>query len=179
MDQSIDDLFPDKSQDIRTAFEREKPWNEKTTRKTKRKEKEKVYGQSRLWILYTKNWLSQRKIFKKQVTKTSNGTQSHRNVAVHKKKENHAEIVKLNNSERRQENKESLDTVYEKSGKVTTIVQEKVALDKICNGNKEEYCDVTKESSPDSTFFKGTKKAENTFKKNLSSSDEDILTNLD
>ena len=72
------------------------------------------------------------------------------------------EIVKLNNSERREENKESLDTGYEKNGKVTTIVQEILSLEKVCNGNKEEYCDATKESSTDSTFFKGNKKAENT-----------------
>ena len=36
-------------------FGREKQRNEITTRKTKRKEMEKVYGPSRLWILHTKN----------------------------------------------------------------------------------------------------------------------------
>ena len=70
-------------------------------------------------------------------------------------KRNYAEIIKLNISERTEENKESLNTGYEKNGKVTSIVQEKVSLEKICNGNKEEYCDVTKGSTPDSTFFKG------------------------
>ena len=74
-----------------------------------------------------------------------NGTQLHRTVTVRKKKNrSYAEIVTLNNSERTEEKKESLDTGYEQNGKVTSIVQEKISLEKICNGNKEEYCDVKK-----------------------------------
>ena len=51
-------------------------------------------------------------------------------------------------------------------------------LEKICNGNKEEYCDVTKESSPESTFFKRNRKAENTLNQNLSNSDENLVATL-
>ena len=43
----------------------------------------------------------------------------------------------------------------------TSIVQEKVSLENMCNGNKEEYCDVKKESTPDLTPFKGNEKAKN------------------
>ena len=73
-------------------------------------------------------------------------------------------------------------TGYEKNGKVASIVQEKVSLRKMCNGNKEEGCDVKRESTADSTFFKGNKKAKNILNQNLSNSDEelvDILTNLE
>ena len=102
----------------------------------------------------------------KQVT--VNDTQLHRNVTVRKKKKrSYAEIVKLNNSERTEENKESLDTGYKKNGKVTSLGQEEVSLEKMCNGNKEEYCDIRKEATPDLTFYKGNEKAKNTLNQNL------------
>ena len=80
---------------------------------------------------------------------------------------------------------ELLDTGYKKNGKVISLVQEKVSLEKICNGNKEEYqeyCDVIKELTPESTFFKGNKKAKHILNQNFSNSDKelvDILTNLE
>ena len=43
----------------------------------------------------------------------------------------------------------------------TSIVQEKASLENMCNGNKEEHCDVKKGSTPDSTSFKGNQKAKN------------------
>ena len=55
-------------------------------------------------------------------------------------------------------------------------------LEKIYNDNKEEYCDVTKESTPDSTILKRNKNVKNILNQKLSNSDEervDILTNLE
>lgn len=64
----------------------------------------------------------------------------HRNVTVcQKKSTSYAEIVKGNSSERREENKEPLDTGYKKNDEFTARVQENVLLGKVCNDNEDEY----------------------------------------
>ena len=64
----------------------------------------------------------------------------HRNVTVcQKKSTSYAEIVKGNSSERREENKEPLDTEYKKNDEFTARVQENVLLGKVCTDNEDEY----------------------------------------
>ena len=121
-------------------------------------------------IIHQKLSLLKKKKLKSRSPKqvTVNDTQLHKNIIVRKKKKrSYAEIVKLNNSEKTEENEESLDSGYEKNGKVTSLGQEEVSLEKMCNGNKEEYSDVREEATPDSTFYKGNEKAKNTLNQNL------------
>ena len=54
VNQSMDDLFPDESQDVRTALEEK---SREMKKNNKRQEITNVYGKPRLWILYTKNRL--------------------------------------------------------------------------------------------------------------------------
>ena len=63
------------------------------------------------YILKTDSHKEENLITRSPKQVTFNGTQQHRNVTVSKKKEKgYAEIAKWDNSERREENKESLDT---------------------------------------------------------------------
>ena len=112
MDQSIDAFFPDESQDIRTTLDKKNREMKKQLEKRREKKWDKFTGRPDYGYYTPKNLKSRSP---KQLI--VNSTQLHRNVTFHKKKKrSYAEIVKLNNPKRGEDNKESLDPRYEKNG---------------------------------------------------------------